>query len=156
MSVEINVPGGTATMLIYKELTPRRRRPLEIADIMTKPLFEKIRVARTITKADGTSQTNPGLWGPDLILTERDAELLTDYADKKVIARLSSWTLTIPLPTTADMLMDVPGDVYDALQAGLVFAEASDGVNPFVPSEGTPEAPGTLDNPESPTGASAV
>lgn len=156
MSVEITIPGGTATMLTNKELTPRRRRPLEVADIMTKPLFEKIRVARTITKADGTSETNPGLWGPDLVLTERDAELLTDYSDKKIIARLSGWTLSIPMPTSTDALLDIPGEVYDALALGVVTAEAADTVNQFLPSEGTPEAPGTLDNPESPTGASAV
>ena len=156
MSVEIPIPGGTATLLSTKELTPRRRRPIENADVQNGPLFAKIRNARRIIGADGQVEENPGLWGPDLVLTERDAELLTSYNDKKIIARLASWTIDLPLPTTVDALLDVPGDVYDALSVGVAVAEKADGPNPFEPSEGTPEAPGTLDTPASPTGASAA
>lgn len=156
MSIEIQIPGGTATLLTNKELTPRRRRPIEKADVQNGPLFTKIRDARRVVNPDGTVTENTGLWGPDLVLTEHDADLLTSYSDKKIIARLSSWTLAIPLPTTVDALLDIPGDVYDALQEGVAKAESADGVNPFVPSEGTPEAPGTLDNPASPTGASVA
>jgi hypothetical protein len=153
MSVEITIPGGTATLLTNKELTPRRRRPLEQADIMNGPLMTKIRDARRVVSPTGEVEENPGLWGPELVLTERDAQLLTSYQDKKIIARLASWTIELPLPTTTDALLDVPGDVYDALAAGLVRAEVADGVNPFVPSAGDG---GTLDDAESPTGASAV
>jgi hypothetical protein len=150
MSVEITIPGGTAVLLTNKELTPRRRRPLELADVMNGPLFTKIRDARRVVSPTGEVEENVGLWGPDLVLTERDAQLLTSYQDKKIIARLSSWTLDLPLPTSTDALLDVPGAVYDALSAGLVQAESADGANPFVPSEAT------LEDAESPTGASAV
>lgn len=150
MSVEITIPGGTATLLSNKELTPRRRRPLEKADLQQLPLFTKIRNARRVVSPTGEIEENPGLWGPDLVLSDGDVELLTSYSDKKIIARLSSWTLDLPLPTSTDALLDVPGDVYDALQAGIVNAEAADGANPFTPSEAT------LEDAESPTGASAV
>lgn len=156
MSVEIPLPGGNATLLTNKELTPRRRRPLEVADVMNGPLFTKIREARRVVSPTGAVEENVGLWGPDLVLTERDAELLTSYQDKKIIARLKSWTLDLPLPVSTDSLLDLPGDVYDALSAGLVLAEVADVTNQFVPSVGTEAAPGTLDNPASPTGASAV
>jgi hypothetical protein len=156
MSVEISIPGGTAVLFSNKELTPRRRRPLQQADLIQGPLFAKIREARRVVGPDGQVEETEGLWGPDLVLTDRDAEILTSYQDKKIIARLASWTLDLPLPTTTDALLDIPGDVYDALALGIVKAEAADGPNPFVPSEGTPEAPGTLDDPASPTGASAV
>lgn len=149
MSVEIEIPGGTATLLTNKELTPRRRRPIEQADIQQLPLFTKIRNARRVINSAGEVEENVGLWGPDLVLSDRDAELLTSYSDKKIIARLSGWTLDLPLPTTTDALLDIPGGVYDALQAGLVKAEAADGANPFEPSEAT------LEDAESPTGASA-
>ncbi len=150
MSVEITIPGGSATLLSNKELTPRRRRPLEAAELQQLPLFTKIRNARRVVSPTGEVEENDGLWGPDLLLTDRDVELLTSYSDKKIVARLSAWTLDLPLPKTTDELLDIPGPVYDALQAGVVQAEAADGVNPFEPSEAT------LEDAESPTGASAV
>lgn len=152
MSSTITIPGGTAELFTKHELTPRRRRPLEKLDVQNGPLLTKIRLARTITKADGTTEENPGLFGPDLILTDHDAELLTNYNDAKVVSRLKSWTLEAPVPTTTDQLLDVPGDVYDALSAGVaaLLAEEEKAPNPFVVSEAT------LENPESPTGASAA
>lgn len=149
MSVEIDIPGGKATILNSKELTPRRRRPLEIADTLNLPLFSKIREARRVISPSGEVEEHPGLWGPDLELTERDAELLTGYQDKKILSRLSAWTLDLPLPKTTDDLLDVPADVYDALSLGVNEVERAEAGNPFVVSEEN------LDNPESPTGASA-
>lgn len=149
MSVEIEIPGGTARLLTDKELTPRRRRPLEKAEIQRLPLFTKIREARRVVGPNGEVEENPGLWGPDLVLTDRDVELMTNYSDIKIISRLHSWTIDTPLPTTTDELLDIPGDVYDALQAGIVMAEVTGQVNPFEPSETT------LEDAESPTGASA-
>jgi hypothetical protein len=148
MSVEIEIPGGTATLLTNKEMTPRRRRPLDQAEIQHMPLFAKIREARKVVGPNGEVEQHDGLWGPDLILTDRDVELLTSLNDKKIIARLESWTIDLPLPTTTDELLDIPAPVYDALSNGIVKAEALT-VNPFVPSEET------LEDPESPTGASA-
>lgn len=148
MSVEIEIPGGTATLLTNKELTPRRRRPLDMAEIQHMPLFAKIREARKVVSPSGEIEENVGLWGPDLILTDRDVALLTGLNDKKIIARLESWTIDLPLPKTTDELLDIPAPVYDALSAGIVKAEAVV-VNPFVVSEET------LEDPESPTGASA-
>lgn len=150
MSVEIPVPGGTAVMLTNKELTPRRRRPIEKADLKNSPLFAKIRDARRVINAAGEVEENPGLFGPDLVLTDHDADLLTGYQDVKIVARLKSWTLDLPVPASTDELLDVPADVYDALAAGVVLAEATDAGNQFTPSEET------LENPDSPTGASAV
>ena len=150
MSVEITIPGGTAVMLTTKELTPRRRRPIQMLDVMRGPIFAKIREARRVIHPDGTVEETEGLYGPDLVLTEQDAAMLTSYQDVQIFARLQSWTLPEPLPVSADALLDIPGDVYDALADGVVKAEAADGANPFVASEET------LENPASPTGASAA
>jgi len=152
MSTQVTIPGGTAELFTAPELTPRRRRPLEKLDVLNGPLFAKIRVARTVTKADGTSEENVGLFGPDLVLTDHDADLLTRYQDAKVWARLKSWTLTDALPASPDALLDVPGPVYDALAVGVAALEKAEAVvvDPFTPSEAT------LENPESPIGASAV
>lgn len=152
MSSTVTIPGGTAELFTKSELTPRRRRPLEKLDVQNGPLFAKIKVARKVTKADGSSEENVGLFGPDLILTDHDAELLTKYQDAKVWARLKSWTLPEAVPASPDALLDISGDVYDALAvavAGLEAEEAGLG-NQFEVSEEN------LENPESPTGASAV
>jgi hypothetical protein len=149
MSVEIDIPGGTARYLTDKELTPRRRRPLEQAEIQQLPIWTKIREARRVVGPDGQVEENPGLWGPELVLTDRDVEVLTAFSDKKIIARLHSWTLDLPLPTTVDELLDIPWEVYEALQGGLVKAERFGLPNLFEPSEAT------LEDAESPTGASA-
>lgn len=152
MSSTVTIPGGTAELFAKSELTPRRRRPLEKLDVQNGPLMARIRDARRIIKADGTSEENPGLFGPDLILTDRDAEQMTSYQDAKIWARLKSWTLPEPVPASPDGLLDIPGPVYDALALAVVALEASEAgqVNQFVPSDET------LENPESPTGASAV
>jgi hypothetical protein len=152
MSSTVSIPGGSAELFSKSELTPRRRRPLEKLDVQISPLLTRIRVARTVTLTDGSTESTPGLPGPDLELTDRDADLLTKYQDAKVWARLKSWTLEAPLPASPDALLDVPGEVYDALAVAVAGLETEDAaaVNPFVPSEAT------LENPESPTGASAV
>lgn len=149
MSVTIDIPGGTAVLLSDKELTPRRRRPVDKAEIQRLPLFAKIREARRVVSPTGEVEENVGLWGPDLVLTDHDLDVMTNYSDVKIIARLHSWTIDLPLPTTTDELLDIPGDVYDALTVGLLKAEGIDVGNMFEPSEKT------LEDAESPTGASA-
>lgn len=150
MSVTIDIPGGSAVLRTNKELTPRQRRPLDKAELKHGPLFARIRDARKVVSPTGEVEEHEGLWGPDLVLTDDDVELMTSYSDKKIVARLASWTLDLPLPKDTEELLDIPGEVYDALAFGVLVAERADGANPFTTSEET------LDNPESPTGASAV
>lgn len=152
MSSQVEIPGGTAELFAKSELTPRRRRPLDKLDVQNGPLFTKIRDARKVTNAKGEVEETPGLFGPDLVLTDHDAELLTTYQDAKILSRLKSWTLPEPVPATADAVLDIPGDVYDALAVAVAGLEAAElrAANPFTPSEET------LEDPESPTGASAV
>lgn len=152
MSSTITIPGGTAELFTKDEMTPRRRRPLEKLDVLNGPLIAKIRIARTITKADGTTEENPGLFGPSLALTDADADRLTGYQDAKSWARLKSWTLPDVIPASPEGMLDIPGPVYDAIAVAVAELEAAEAkaANPFVPSETT------LEDPASPTGASAV
>lgn len=115
MSRTVEIPGGTAELFDRDELTPRRRIPAKALLYRADDLLAKIASARTVTKPDGESDTRAALNGPDVRLTQYEAETLEQLQYATTWGWLKSWTLDIPLPATWEDLLDVPSHITDAL-----------------------------------------
>jgi hypothetical protein len=155
---EIVLPGGGKAKF-YKttELSPRRRREL---NIVTSYLFPKMRAAATASNVavDGVpAATSDVLAGLPVNLTKAETREMFEMSDLAAITYLKSWTLmetireddqTIrrprPLPENIDALLDVPTAVYDA-----IVAHAS---KLMVADEDTGFSVDSVEDPESPTG----
>lgn len=111
----VTIPGGTAELYDRNELTPRRRIPAKALLYRADDLLAKLSVARTVESPSGEVEENPGLTGPALRLTQHEAETLQHLQYATTWGWLKSWTLDIPLPATWEDLLDVPGDITDAL-----------------------------------------
>ncbi|MGN6607963.1 MAG: hypothetical protein ACTHMS_13250 [Jatrophihabitans sp.] len=134
MSRTIDLPGGATAVLAdnKNEITPRRRREVEILGSRLGRLMEPLMTAaRILCEGDviedrstlRTDDGDPKYPGPDVDLTEQQLRLLSRLNDATVFAILRSWSLG-PLPATADDLLDLDPAVYDALR--LEAAKASD------------------------------
>lgn len=111
----VEIPGGTAELYDRNELTPRRRIPAKALLYRADDLLAKLSVARTVESPSGEVEENPGLNGPDVRLTQHEAETLQHLQYATTWGWLKSWTLDIPLPATWEDLLDIPGDITDAL-----------------------------------------
>lgn len=150
MSTTVEIPGGTAELYEYGELTPRRQRPVKELGLRLGDLINRLQNAYSITSADGeeAGAPLPGLTGEPVEISEEQAALLTLFSDRVTIMWLKSWTLDIPLPTNTDELLDIPTPVYDELSKACAKAQASTRESEFEPSKET------LADETSPTGAS--
>lgn len=117
MSRTIEIPGGTAELFDRDELTPRRRIPAKALLYRADDLLAKIATARTVTNPSGDVEENPSLNGPDVRLTQYEAETLEQLQYATTWGWLKSWTLAIPLPATWEDLLDVPSHITDVLNA---------------------------------------
>ncbi len=115
MSTTVTIPGGTAELYDRTELTPRRRIPAKALLYRADDLLAKLCVARTVESPTGEVEENPGLTGPALRLTQHEAETLQHLQYATTWGWLKSWTLDFPLPATWEDLLDIPGDITDAL-----------------------------------------
>lgn len=111
----VQIPGGTAELYDITELTPRRRIPAKALLYRADDLLAKLSVARTVESPDGDVEENPGLTGPDVRLTQYEAETLQHLQYATTWGWLKSWTLDRPLPATWEDLLDVPSDIVEAL-----------------------------------------
>jgi len=146
MSKTVKIPGGTAELFEPKELTPRRRIPAKAVLYRADDLLSKIANARRVESPGGDIEENPALNGPDVRLTQYEAETLEHLQYATTWGYLKSWTLNIPLPATFEDLLDVPSEVTEALNAAVQKMGNPDIADDF---EMTTE---TLENKESFTG----
>lgn len=155
MAKTVKIPGGEAVLLDDPaELTPRRRRPLELVSArIGRRLPDIVKSARLFCDGDlifdktsvAGEDGEPKFTG-DCHITEHEMEMMSRLNDALIVALLKSWTLDLPVPTSIDDVLDVcPADVYDALRVHA--SELSD----VVSEDGfTPDA---VEDPSSPTGA---
>jgi hypothetical protein len=115
MSRTVTIPGGTAELFDRDELTPRRRIPAKALLYRADDLLAKIASARTVTLPSGESEESAVLNGPDLRLTQYEAETLEHLQYATTWGWLKSWSLDIPLPATWEDLLDVPSHITEAL-----------------------------------------
>jgi hypothetical protein len=139
MATTVQIPGGEAELLDNRaELTPRRRREIELIAARVGRKVEAAQTARRILCegdliVDNTETLDddgkPAFTGADVELSESELRLLGRLNDAIAWALLKSWTLEIPLPKDPDELLDIPGDVYDVLRqkAAEVNAALGDG-----------------------------
>lgn len=144
----VPIPGGTAELFTREELTPRRRIPAKALLYRADDLLTKISAARTVISPTGEKDENPALDGPELRLTQYEAETLEHLQYATTWGWLKSWTLDRPLPETWEDLLDVPSTITDALNAAVNDLGQPD---PTADMEMTPD---TLADKESFTGAS--
>lgn len=148
MSTTHDIPGGTATFREQSELSERQKRAVMRAstlmpsDAITAPA---IAVDGEVVDGDAQSVSVRELSGAEL-------DGMWSFADQFILAYLESWTLDRPLPKTDDDLLDLPGDLYDALQAAIANVQKSarkpDGFGPD-----SAMRPDGSANTDSPTGA---
>jgi hypothetical protein len=149
MPIDVPVPGGTATLILKRELTPRRQLPYKALLTQYQDLSVRIARARSVTLPDGRTETDPTQPGEPIVLSYEQAEFVNrlDYA--LIPTYLVSWTLDAPAPTSVEAALDLPVDVADALLAAIrLIAGGMEAWREYEPSEET------LDNPDSPSGRS--
>lgn len=133
----VQIPGGTAELYDITELTPRRRIPAKALLYRADDLLAKLSVARTVESPDGDVEENPGLTGPDVRLTQYEAETLQHLQYATTWGWLKSWTLDRPLPATWEDLLDVPSDIVEALNDAVDRLKKTDVAADFEMSPGT-------------------
>jgi hypothetical protein len=151
----IDIPGGSAVLYDdASELTPRRRRPVEL--LQTR-IGRKLTLIQTATRliCDGevieerdVSETRGGkviFDGGDVELTGRDLDLLSQMNDALAWALLKSWTLDRELPATPDDMLDLDQGVYNAVRIAAAEVYASNAAGEFTPA--------AMEDLASPTGA---
>jgi hypothetical protein len=148
MSKTVQIPGGTAELFEPKELTPRRRIPARALMRRSDQLLGKIAAAGRVESPDGRVEENPILTGPDVRLTQYEAETLDHMQCAVTWGYLKSWSLDIPLPATWEDLLDIPSDIVDTLSNEVAKLGNPDITDDFEMSTET------LENKESFTGAS--
>lgn len=128
----IDIPGGQATLRDVADLTVKQRRLVQASTLMTARRFaqmpDEVRQAAAKAVVDGKTS------GPEsqeerlqgllnlLPATKEEAQVMLSSQDDCIIAFLASWTLGLPLPTTAEMVENLPGALYDALAEAIMPA----------------------------------
>ena len=165
MTIEVPIPGvkpgdpeATATLREPHEVTERHRRPIKLLAMQLNPG----KFAAVMGAEDDAL--------PDIELSEREATSMASLADHTILSALVGWTLDLPIPSTVDEVMDLPGHIYDALEAatsgigealaGSVGADVkvetnADGQTVTVPYDPYTLNDHTAEDKTSPTGASA-
>lgn len=102
----VPIPGGTVTVRERGEFTERQRRA--------------VRTAMFAALGDSLGDVDPD--SPDIRvkITPQMSTQMFVMRDISIVQSFVSWTLDLPTPT-AETVLDLPGDLYDAL------AEAADG-----------------------------
>lgn len=137
MSRTIQIPGGTAELFDRAELTPRRRIPAKALLYRADDLLSKIATSRTVTSPSGEVDERPALKGPDIRLTQYEAETLEHLQYATTWGWLKSWSLDLPLPATWEDLLDVPTDITEVLNAEVQKQGNPEIVDDFEPGEET-------------------
>jgi hypothetical protein len=128
--IKIHIPDGEASIrTLANEVSPRRRREIELIAARLGQVLPAVQsAARILVDGDvmddrskqrhkqGPRKGKPVFTGADVDLTVKQLRLLSDLNDAIVWSLLDGWTLDLPLPRTPDDLLDLPGDVYDALR----------------------------------------
>ena len=147
----IDIPGGTAVIRERNELTERQRRA----------------VRNTMLAALGDQLGDMQIDEPNMrlkITPELPAQLFA-MRDVAILQGLVSWTLPDPvrpgelrpLPADTDEVLDLPGDVYDALAnecqeaIGGLFTDVSPSPDPARPTSPSSGSNGPLRDAEQPT-----
>jgi hypothetical protein len=126
MSEVVKIPGGEATLINSPgELSPRRRRPIEILSSRIGRKLEAIQNASrllcegdvVIDQSDETLEDgSPKFTGGDVEVSERELGLVMRLNDTIAFSLLKSWTIPHRFPESADEFLDCPPDVFDALR----------------------------------------
>ena len=108
-----------ATFWKESELSPRRRRELEVYEMVLMPKLRELALAQQITGPDGTVLADDeSLGGIPTGLTLEESRQIFEMADTAAWVYLKSWTLKtrdggpLPLPLTVDELLDLPPGIY--------------------------------------------
>lgn len=154
---ELELP-GKVTVKFWKsiELSPARRRDLEVYSTYMFPLLQRLRSASAVEVDGVTVDPRSDLPGLPVGLTLQQTRDLLEMNDVAGVTFLKSWTAretikdadgnTIqrvrPLPTTVEEFRLIPSTLFDPIReraAKIMFAEESD----FTLD--------SIDDPESPT-----
>lgn len=151
METSVDLPGGyTAVLRDPAVRTIRQKRPLQMiyTQLGTERLTEITKIRASVDEEqdeDGSAVTSAM---HALGLTETEWDLMFRSTDAVIYSLLSAWDLPQPLPRTLDEITDMPEPVYNALASACAKVEAD-----FVLKDGFDV--GSVEHPESPTGASA-
>jgi len=152
MSHTIDVPGGQATLRDVEDLTVRQRRVVQAGSFMTarriarmpRETLEMVQQAQDSGDFEPTADNEARVAGLLELLpgTADEAIEMMATQDAAIVVFLESWTLERALPTSAAMVGDLPGGLYDVLAEGvapLVSAVTRGPSVDFDPVPNTPE-----------------
>lgn len=115
MSVTVELPGGTATLLGPDELTNRDVKLLQRSARVAATAAVKMREA-------GYVEGQPETWASAMYaLNDDELDQIDLYQRTCVIKRLESWTLTLPdgtprpIPASPDEVDDLPRPIFEPI-----------------------------------------
>ena len=142
-----------ATFWKESELSPRRRRELEVYEVVLMPKLRQLAIAQRITGPNGEILAeDDSLGGIPTGLTLEESRQLFEMADTAAWVYLKGWTLKtpdgapLPLPATVDELLDLPQGIYLPLirHGQMIIRNSMTKADPF--------SVDSVEDPTSPTG----
>jgi hypothetical protein len=121
MSRQVEIPGGFATLREAADFRGKDRNVVKAAAMAATPTILKMpEVVREgplegETPEETAERLAPFMEGVPLDMD--DTQALIQLRQATMVATLESWTLDLPLPTTMKAMGELPGDLYDALDA---------------------------------------
>lgn len=108
-----------ATFWKESELSPRRRRELEVYEVVLMPKLRQLAVAQQIIGPDGKILAeDKSLGGIPTGLSLEESRQMFEMADTAAWVYLKTWTLKqpdgspLPLPANVDDFLDLPQGIY--------------------------------------------
>ncbi len=155
-SYDTEIPGGRAVWYKPAELPPRRKRELDVAGTLYAPAINRGIDALDDDDREGSiaGLSDAGKIRLASGMATSDSDVRQMFAMNEVVAwaYLKSWTLTDPLPTSADAILDLARPLYDAL---LDASAAIEGYARRIEAGQSFEIDPGVEDPASPTGVSA-
>ena len=108
MTTEISLPGGTAVLKEKSELTNKEMKRLNKAQLAAA-------AGALHAQELGFKREDKDTWALVARLTPEEMDVVDLFQREAVVARLVSWTLERPLPTTADEVDNLPLSIYTPL-----------------------------------------
>lgn len=154
----VEVPGGTVKLYDWLDIPMWRLRAVEKVQYRSTALVGSVLDSDEIVGPDGKAdreaieeQVVSSLTGGTLHLDDEKVQLLQDLNDVVVWLYLESWTLDRPLPKSVEELLQLPGRIFNPIEAAaakLWAFDRSDEGGGFEPT------PANRADAESPTGDS--
>lgn len=119
MSTIVNLPNGSAVLKDEAEMSNREVKDIRKSARKAFAMISKLKDA-------GFDENDSSTWGALSNLTEGEDEYMDYFQRFCVVARLTSWTLDLPLPKTPEEVDDLPRPIFVPLTVAAANIKFSD------------------------------